>query len=82
MQARIPTGAATRVAVPPSLCLSILSLYREGVEQLLLCEAIDVHITDNRGKTPQDYARDETIRDLFVEHMTAGEQPFLPNADE
>ncbi|ELR23140.1 uncharacterized protein ACA1_342040 [Acanthamoeba castellanii str. Neff] len=44
--------------------------YREGTEQLLCCERIDVNVADSRGKTPQDYVVDDTIRDLFVERIT------------
>ncbi|ELR20902.1 Ankyrin repeat/Protein kinase domain containing protein [Acanthamoeba castellanii str. Neff] len=48
--------------------------YREGTEQLLCCERIDVNVADSRGKTPQDYVVDDTIRDLFVERITTGTQ--------
>jgi hypothetical protein len=47
---------------------------REGTEQLLCCERIDVNVADSRGKTPQDYVVDDTIRDLFVERITTGTQ--------
>lgn len=49
--------------------------YREGTEQLLCCERIDVNVADSRGKTPQDYVVDDTIRDLFVERITTEGTP-------